>query len=80
MSVNRKVNEIMKGESAPEMAMFMKQIEYAHPRPNVPNYDQLETGVNPYFYSVLDGTMSVGQGLSKAADFVRSSIIPALSE
>lgn len=78
LSVHPQVNSERASLFTPEMRVFGEQLGLAHPRPRLPNYDQLENVVNPIFYSILDGTLDVDEGMNKAAALVDQKILAEL--
>jgi ABC-type glycerol-3-phosphate transport system substrate-binding protein len=80
ISVNRQVNKEVGKKYQKYMKIFMNQLNYAKPRPNIPNYDRLESELNPIFYSILDKKLGVKEGLKKADYIIREKILPALEE
>lgn len=79
-SVNRRVNAERAPHLTPAMRTFVEQLTYARARPRLPNYDRLENIVNPLFYSIIEGTMDAGVGLTKANALIETEILSELRE
>ncbi|HRP68535.1 MAG TPA: extracellular solute-binding protein [Turneriella sp.] len=48
LSVNARANQSLEHTFSPELKTFLRQLEFAEPRPQLPGYDTLETIVAPY--------------------------------
>lgn len=84
ISIHKTVNtEMQKSTSGGDkyqksMQLFMQQIQYARPRPALPNYDQVENILNPILYSIIEGSMRVETGLKKGCQLIKERVLSEL--
>ncbi|RME93298.1 MAG: sugar ABC transporter substrate-binding protein [Candidatus Hydrogenedentota bacterium] len=78
VSVNKIANKEMHHLFSPVMKVFVKQAEYAHARPMIPNYDRLEQTVNPLLYTLLEGKISPEQMAKKACNEIQKKVLSEL--
>lgn len=80
ISVHRQVNQELARELAGSpKRVFLEQVKYARPRPQIPNYDRLESTVNPHIYAIMDGKTTVKSALAKACRKVEEELLANLN-
>lgn len=75
-SVNKRVNNDLKSTYNERQKVFIEQMNYIQPRPKIANYSEMDVLANNYFYAILEGKVSVKQGLDQIASKIESDILP----
>lgn len=75
LSVNRAANRAMAAQFTPELRVFLEQLQYAGPRPQLPGYDSLESIAAPYLYAALDGSLPVSEALQRACSEIERDLL-----
>ncbi|MCK9224072.1 MAG: extracellular solute-binding protein [Candidatus Muirbacterium halophilum] len=75
--VNLKAYKMVNTEEKPFLKVFMEQMKYAKPRPNILNYSDLEEIINPQMEAALKGQKTVEQALTDATVRIEEEILSA---
>jgi ABC-type glycerol-3-phosphate transport system substrate-binding protein len=77
LSVNQAASRSLAANMPAELKVFLQQLDYAGPRPQLPGYDALETIAAPYLYAALDGSLPVREALNRACvEIERDLLMP----
>jgi multiple sugar transport system substrate-binding protein len=68
--VNMLADESIDFERHPYLRVFMEQMAYAKPRPQIGSYPEIENDVNPEMQAALDGKKSVRRAMEAACERV----------
>ena len=77
--VRHEAIEIVAPTAAPALRVFMRQMQAARPRPNIPNYGILETICNAEMELALKGIKTVPQALQSMGELIDRKLLVQLN-
>ena len=80
ISVNMEANKKIDTSQNPYLRIFMEQIKYASPPPQLPRNDLIYQVMNPEMEAALSGNKSVEDALKDATKRINKDIISVLNE